>query len=119
MRRRFGPQRIALVPVVVFFIGTLPAATAKAWLGPLVLLPLAAAAWVLRARVVVDRAGLTVSNGLRPATVPWSQVLGFQVRRRGPVRLLRSGGRPLLLTALARRDLPALRQAAELDGRAA
>lgn len=105
---RFGPERIALLPVMVFLLGSLPIATSSAALLPLLLLPLACAVWVLRARVLVIPLGVEVCNGLGVHRVAWSDVEGFDVPARGPVRLLRRGGRPLLLTALPRRDLPRL-----------
>ena len=58
-----------------------------------VLVPVACAVWVLRARVVVAPVGVEVCNGLAAHRLPWSSVEGFEVPRRGPVRLLRSGGR--------------------------
>jgi len=116
--RRFGPDRIALLPVVVLLLGSLPLAGSSAWLNWLVLVPAACAVWVLRARVVVAPVGVAVCNGLAVHRLPWAAVEGFQVPRRGPVRLLRREGRPLLLTALPRRQLPALRAAAEELGRA-
>lgn len=118
-RRRFGPDRIALAPVLVLLVGSLPLATSSPWLNWLVLVPVACAVWVLRARVVVAPSGITVCNGLGVTRVPWSAVEGFQVPRRGPVRLLRTGARPLPMTALPRRALPALRAAAEEMGRPA
>jgi len=117
-RRRFGPDRIALIPVLVLLLGSLPLAASSAWLNWVVLVPVACAVWVLRARVVVAEAGVAVCNGLAVHRLPWSAVEGFQVPRRGPARLLRTGGRPLLLTALSRRELPALRDAASALGRA-
>lgn len=117
-RQRFGPDRIALVPVLVLLLGSLPLAASSAWLNAMVLVPVGCAVWVLRARVVVARAGVEVCNGLAAHRLPWSAVEGLAVPRRGPVRLLRSGGRPLLLTALPRRQLPALRDAASELGRA-
>lgn len=105
---RFGPQRDALIPVLVFFFGTLPLAGSSPALAPLLLLPLLCAAWVLRARVRALPIGVEVCNGLRTRRVAWSDVTGFDVPRRGPVRLLRDGARPLPLTALPRRDLPRL-----------
>ena len=118
-RRRFGPDRIALLPVLVLLLGSLPLATSSAWLNPLVLVPAACAAWVLRARVVLARAGVEVCNGLRVTRLPWEAVEGFDVPRRGPVRLLRSGGAPLRMTALNRAQLPELRDAAQELGRPA
>ena len=119
-RRRFGPQRIGLVPVTFFLLGSLPVATSTPLLTWVLLAPLACGVWVLRARVVAAPVGVEVCNGLGVRRLAWSQVEGFDVPRRGPVRLLRSGGRPLLLTALPRRELPQLvevgRQAGRQDG---
>ena len=107
-RVRFGPDRVALVPVAVFFFGTLPLAGSSPLLAPLLLLPLLCAVWVMRARVVAIPIGIEVCNGLRARRIAWSDVEGFDVPRRGPVRLLRQGSRPLPMTALPRRDLPRL-----------
>ena len=117
--RRFGPSAFALAPVLVLLLGTLPLASAAAPLAVLLLVPVACAVWVLRARVVVARRGMEVCNGLRTERVGWDAVEGFSVPRRGPVRLLRSGRRPLPMTALPRRSLPELRAAAEQAGRPA
>lgn len=107
-RRRFGPERIALLPVMVFFLGSLPVAGSRSSLNWIVLLPVACAVWVLRARVVAIPVGVEVCNGLRAHRVAWSDVEGFHVPRRGPVRLLRKQGRPLPMSALNRRELPEL-----------
>lgn len=104
-RTRFGPERIALLPVGFFLIGTLPAAASSPWLLWLLLLPGACAVWVLRARVVAIPIGVEVCNGLNAHRVAWDDVEGVHVPRRGPVRLLRREGRPLLMTALPRRQL--------------
>lgn len=111
-RRRFGPDRIALLPVMVFALGSLPLALSQRGLGWLLLLPVACAVWVLRARVVTIPLGVEVCNGLRAHRVAWADVEGFDVPRRGPVRLLRRTGRPLLMTALPRRELPRLLEGA-------
>ena len=108
VRTRFGPERIALLPVTVFLLGTLPVATSSRWLLWLLLIPLGCAVWVLRARVVAIPLGVEVCNGLAAHRVAWDDVEGFDVPRRGPVRLLRREGRPLVLTALPRRRLPQL-----------
>ena len=104
-RVRFGPERIALLPVVVFFFGSLPVAASHAGLSWVVLLPVAAGVWVVRARVVAAPVGVEVCNGLRAHRTAWSDVEGFDVPRRGPVVLLRRAGRPLRMTALSRGDL--------------
>ena len=116
-RRRFGPNPVTLLPVVVLLLGSLPLAASSAWLNAVVLVPVACAVWVLRARVVVARAGIEVCNGLGATRLPWAGVEGFDVPRRGPVRLLRTGGAPLPMTALPRRRLADLREAAQELGR--
>jgi hypothetical protein len=93
---------------MVLFLGSLPIAGSRSSLNWVLLLPLACAVWVLRARVVAIGVGVEVCNGLRAHRVAWTDVEGFDVPRRGPVRLLRRGGRPLPMTALSRRDLPRL-----------
>ena len=117
-RRSFAPDRIALVPVLVFGLGSLPVAGSSPWLNWLVLLPVACAVWVVRARVVAAPVGVEVCNGLGVRQIAWAQVDGFTVPKRGPVRLLRTRGRGLLLTALARRDLPQLLAVADEAARA-
>ena len=102
---RFGPDRIAMLPVMVFFLGTLPLATTTPALSWLLLVPVLCGVWVLRARVLVAPVGLEVCNGLRAQRVAWEDVEGFDVPRRGPVVLLRRGASPLRLSALPRRDL--------------
>lgn len=94
-----------LFPVLIAFLGALPAATSTRWLLWLLLLPLAAGVWVLRARVVAGPERLEVCNGLGVRREPWDGVEGFDVPRRGPVRLRLSGGRTVPLTALPRREL--------------
>ena len=107
-RVRLGPDRISLVPVIFFLLGSLPLAASNPWLGWVVLVPLACAVWVLRARVVAIPVGVEVCNGLRATRVAWTDVEGVDVPKRGPLKLLRRGGSPLLMTALSRRELPRL-----------
>jgi hypothetical protein len=107
-RVRFGPERIALLPVLVSLLGSIPLAASSPLLAPLVLLPLAALVWVLRARVVADGRGLQVCNGLGSSRHRWEEVEGVDVPRRGPVRLLLPAGRLLPMTALPRKDVRAL-----------
>ena len=98
-RVRFGPDRILLFPVLIFLLGSLPAAGSSRLLLPLLLLPLGAAGWVLRAR-----------------THPWSSVSGIDVPRRGPARLLRHGARAVPMTALPRGRLRELLALAPVSG---
>jgi hypothetical protein len=102
------PDRITYFPVMVCFLGALPLALTAPWLTWVLLLPLAWGTWVARARVVAEGAGLEVCNGLAVHRTAWSDVEGFDVQRRGRVRLLRRDAGPLRLTTLTRRDLPAV-----------
>lgn len=104
-RVRFGPDKIVLVPVAVALLGALPLATSSLLLLWLLLLPLAAGVWVLRARVVVDSSRLEVCNGLGRRKIAWSEVEGLDVPRYAPVRLLLIGGRRLALTPVARSEV--------------
>ena len=112
-RRRFGPDRIALIPVTVFFFGAVPAATSSLLLLPLLLLPIACGVWVVRARVVAAPVGVAVCNGLGVRRYAWTDVEGVDVRKRRPLLLLVSGSRRVPMTALSRRDLPRLLELGE------
>ena len=114
-RTRFGPEPILLFPLSIAFLGALPVGASVPWLSWVLLLPLAGAVWVLRAGVRVEPSGLLVGNGLRRRRFRWSDVQGFDVPRRGPVRVLHPGGRTPLL-ALPRRELPRLLDAAQQVG---
>lgn len=117
VRARFGPQPIALLPVLILLLGTLPLAGSRVELTPLLLVPAGCAVWVLRARVVAAPDGLAVCNGLGVRRLPWDEVEGLDVRKRRPVQLLRRGRGPLVLTALNRRDVPRLLAVARAAGR--
>jgi hypothetical protein len=108
-------SRVALLPVVVFAACTLPVASA-AWWGPVVLLlPVLAAAWVLRVGVDVGPAGITPRSLLPGATVPWEQVAGVRVGEAQELYLVRTTGTETRLPVVRVRDLPRL--AAASDGR--
>lgn len=104
-RVRFGPERTVLTVVAIAFLGSLPLALSSPWFAPLLLLPLLAAVWVLRARVVAAPIGLEICNGLGVRRFRWEDVNRFEVPKRGPVVLHPTQGRPVRLIALPRRDL--------------
>jgi hypothetical protein len=109
-RVRFGPERTTLAVVVVMGLGALPLGLSSPYLTPILLLPLVAAVWVLRARVVARDTGLEVCNGLAVRRLRWEDVDRFDLPRRGPVVLHPTTGRSLRLTALPRQDLRRLIQ---------
>ena len=105
---RFGPERTTLAVVVVMAMGALPLGLSSPLLLPVLLVPVLAAVWVLRARVVAADLGLEVCNGLGVRRFRWQEVAAFDVPRRAPVVPRPTAGRPLRLTALPRRDLKRL-----------
>lgn len=117
-RVRLRPERTALAAVLVLALGALPLGVSSLWFTPLFLVPLAWGTWVLRARVVAAPVGLEVCNGLRTRRFAWADVEGFDLPRRGRVRLLTSGRR-VPLTAMARDDLPKLLAVGEQAARPA
>ena len=102
---RFGPEKTTLAVVVVLALGALPLGLSSPVLAPVLLVPLAATVWVLRARVIAADIGLEVCNGLGVRRFRWQDVAGFDIPERGPVVLRPTEGRPLRLTALPRREL--------------
>jgi len=102
---RFGPERTTLAVVLVLALGALPLGLSSPYLAPLLLIPMIAAVWVLRARVVAGRDGVEVCNGLGVRRLGWSQVDAFDVPKRGPVVLRDSDGGRVRLTALPRHEL--------------
>ena len=107
-RVAFKPDRTTLAVVVVLFLGSLPLARSSPLQAPVLLVPVGARGWVLRARVVATREGLEVCNGLGLQRVRWDEVDRFERPRRGAVVLHTTAGRAVRLTALQRRDLPRL-----------
>jgi hypothetical protein len=105
---RVQPDRTTLAVVLVMALGALPLAFSSWWLAPSLLVPVGALVWVLRARVVGTPEDLEICNGLGVRRVAWDDVAGFEVPRRGPVRLLQHGQAPIRLSALNRRELPRL-----------
>jgi len=102
------PERTTLAVVLVMLLGALPLTLSAWFLAPLLLVPVGAFGWVLRARVTATSTGLEVSNGLGTRRVAWEDVDGFHVPDRGPVVLLLRGGHRVRLTTVHRRDLPRL-----------
>jgi hypothetical protein len=103
-------SRTALVPVAIFFVCVLPLATARPWLSVLWLLPLAAAAYVLRTGVDLDDAGVTVRSAFGRRLVGWTDLAGIRVGRRRELWLVTRRGTEVRLPVLRARDLPRLAQ---------
>lgn len=113
---RHRPERTTLAVVLIMLLGSLPLGLSSPFLAPVLLVPVGALVWVLRARVLTADVGVEVCNGLAVRRFRWQDIEGFDVPRRGPVVLQPTAGRPMRLTALPRQDL---RQLLELASQAA
>jgi hypothetical protein len=105
---RLRMNRTALFPVGLLALCTVPLAFAAPWTPILLLLPLAVAVWVLRAGVDIDDDGLTVRSLAGQRRVPWSEVAGIRVGRRGDLWLVTMRTTELRLPVMRARDLPSL-----------
>jgi hypothetical protein len=105
---RFRVPRTALIAVAALAVCVLPLASARPWLAVLWVLPLAAAAWVVRTGVDVDRDGLTVRAVAGSRRVRWDDLAGLAADGRGRLSAVRRGGGAVRLPVLRARHLPLL-----------
>jgi hypothetical protein len=105
---RLRMSRTALLPVAVLAVCAVPLATAGPWWPLVLLLPVAAAAWVLRVGVDVDDDGLTARSLVGRRRVPWGELAGIRVADRGELWLVTTGGTEVRLPVMRARDLPRL-----------
>jgi len=105
---RLRMNRTALLPVLLLAVCVLPLASAATWTLAFLLVPVLAAAWVLRVGVDVADDGVTVRSLAAARHVPWREVAGIRVAERGDLRLVTTRGTELRLPALRARDLPRL-----------
>jgi hypothetical protein len=106
-------SRTALLPVVLLFVCVVPFAAASPWALVVLVLPLLAAAWVLRVGVDVDDEGITVRQIVGARTVRWPELAGIRVDERRHLWLVTTGGTEIALPVLRVGDLPRL---ADLSG---
>ena len=105
---RLRMNRTALLPVFLLAVCVLPLASAASWTLVFLLVPVLAAAWVLRVGVDVADDGVTVRSLAAARRVPWSEVAGIRVAERGDLWLVTTRGTELRLPVLRARDLPRL-----------
>jgi hypothetical protein len=103
-------NRTALFPVGLLALCTIPLAFAAPWTPVLLVLPLAVAVWVLRAGVDIGDDGVTVRSLAGQRRVPWAEVAGIRVARRGELWLVTTRATELRLPVMRARDLPRLAQ---------
>ena len=105
---RLRMSRVALLPVVFLAVCVLPLAVAASWTLVFLLVPVLAAAYVLRVGVDVGDDGVTVRSVAGSRSVPWYDVAGIRVGERGDLWLVTARGTELRLPVLRARDLPRL-----------
>jgi hypothetical protein len=105
---RLRMNRVALLPVLLLVVCVLPLASAAVWTLVFLLVPVVAAAWVLRVGVDVGDDGVTVRSLAAARHVPWSEVAGIRVAERGDLWLVTTRGTELRLPVLRTRDLSRL-----------
>lgn len=105
---RLRMSRTAILPVVALLVCTVPLAFASTWTLLVLLLPLAAAVWVLRVGVDLDDDAVTVRSVIGHRRVPWTRVAGIRVDRRAKLWLVTTGATEIRLPVLRARDLPRL-----------
>ncbi|NYJ04363.1 PH domain-containing protein [Petropleomorpha daqingensis] len=106
-------SRTALLPVVLLLVCVIPFAAASPWTLVILVLPLLAAAYVLRAGVDVTDEGITVRQVLASRTVPWDELAGIRIGDRRRLWLVTTAGTEIAVPVLRVGDLPRL---AELSG---
>jgi hypothetical protein len=100
--------RTALLPVAFVAACMLPLATVSGWLLLLLLVPAAAAAWVVRVGVDIDDDGITVRSAIGQLRVPWNRLAGIRIDPRGGLWMVTTTGTEVHLPVLRVRDLPRL-----------
>ena len=105
---RLRMNRTALFPVALLALCTVPLAFAAPWTPVLLVIPVAVALWVLRVGVDIGDDGITARSLAGRRQVPWPEVAGIRVARRGDLWLVTTRGTEVQLPVMRARDLPRL-----------
>jgi hypothetical protein len=97
-----------VVAALIAFIGAVPLAGARWALTPILLLPLLAMIWALRAGTDVYPDELRVRALFGTTTVPWSRVTELAPDPQGRVSALLDNGNVIRLTGVTTANLPAV-----------
>ena len=97
-----------LVVALIALVGSIPLAGADLRLTPLLLIPLAALFWVLRAGTDVGPAGLRVRALFGSTDIAWSRIDQLAPDGRGRVSALLTDGKMIRLTGVTTANLPAV-----------
>ncbi len=99
---------IATLAVAVLTVCVTPAAFAVPGLQALYLVPIALFVWILRTRTVADARGLTVRTVFGQRELPWSELKGLSLSKRGKVSAVTTAGEEVALPTVRTRHLPVL-----------
>ena len=97
-----------LVAALIALVGTVPLASLRWELIPVLLIPLAAVFWAWRAGTDVFPDRLTVRALFGSIDIPWSRVAEMAPDARGRVAALLDNGNVIRLTGVTRANLPAV-----------
>ncbi|MDG4808253.1 PH domain-containing protein [Micromonospora sp. WMMD1120] len=103
---RFRHNQAILVAAIVAFVGALPLASARVYLLPVLLVPLAVAVWAWRAGTDVDARELRVRALVGQRRIGWDRVLELVTDTRGRAVARLDDGHDVVLPAVRGADLP-------------
>ncbi|GAA3726972.1 hypothetical protein GCM10022225_05250 [Plantactinospora mayteni] len=105
---RFRHSQAIWVAAVIAFLGALPLATARWYLVPLLLVPVAVGVWAWRAGTDADRAGVRIRALLGERRIAWSEIAELASDPRGQAVVRLRDGSTATLPAVRAADLPGL-----------
>ena len=109
--QRFRYSAAIVVACVVAFFGAVPLATSRAYLTPLLLVPVLIGLWAWRAGTDVTDAGLRVRAVFGSRFVPWQDVTALVAAGRGRAYAVLGNERRVRLPAVGVKDLERIREA--------
>jgi len=105
---KFRYNAAIVVAAVIAFFGAVPLASSRWYLTPILLVPIALAAWGLRAGTNADENGVRLRALLGTRRIPWSEIAGLAPDEHGHVYAALTSGAVVRLPAVNERDLPRL-----------
>ncbi|GAA2222385.1 PH domain-containing protein [Micromonospora olivasterospora] len=105
---RFRHSQAILVAAVIAFLGALPLASARWYLVPVLLVPLAIGAWAWRAGTDADARELRLRALLGQRRVAWDRVVELAADGRGRAVARLDDGERLVLPGVRGAELPRL-----------
>ncbi|MEV6372352.1 PH domain-containing protein [Micromonospora musae] len=105
---RFRHNQALLAAAIIAFFGALPLADVRAYLLPVLLIPLAVGVWAWRAGTDADARGLSVRALAGQRRIAWDEVVELATDPRGRAVARLDDGQQIVLPAVRGTDLPRL-----------